>query len=164
MSPANGLSWPPVLVLVLSVSVTIQPPEHRPAARSLAEGAATQLLIGSLADVSVAYAAGKPTTVVHILDFKRDAFPQEPYFSQVRLCGDHSRELAVAVHTNIALVYGLASPSRSTDCLSLISVRPWQDDSKWQTVTFEFNSAKNHRALRRPSSERRSPRSYTPWK
>jgi hypothetical protein len=94
-----------------------------------------RVVIGSVADISVRYENGKPITLIHILEFSTDLFPLlEPNLLQVRLCGVHST-LEAAVHTNIALVYDPASHSRLTGCLSLISNQPWQDGSRWQTVT-----------------------------
>jgi len=85
----------------------------------------------------VDYSRVKPVTLLHILEFSTDRFPQEPDLTQLRLCGDHSPMLALAVHTNISVVYKLASSSRSTGCLSLISVRPWHDGGRWQTIVVD---------------------------
>ncbi|MBZ5667165.1 MAG: hypothetical protein LAO30_21500 [Acidobacteriia bacterium] len=106
-----------------------------------------RVVIGSLADISARYENGKPLTVIHILEFKTDAFPNEPNLLQVRLCGDQSGALGPAVHTNIILAYDLASQSRLTGCLSLISSEPWQDSSKWRTIT--FNPSTTRRSTQR---------------
>jgi hypothetical protein len=106
-----------------------------PELRNYTQVEAKRVVIGSVADVSVRYENGKPITLIHILEFSTDLFPLlEPNLLQVRLCGAHSA-LEAAVHTNIALVYNLESHSRLTGCLSLISNQPWQDSSRWQTVT-----------------------------
>jgi hypothetical protein len=57
--------------------------------------------------------------------------PREPALLQVRLCGDQIGKLEHAVHTNITVIYELASQSRLTGCLNLISSEPWQDSSTW---------------------------------
>jgi hypothetical protein len=82
-------------------------------------------VIGSLADGSVRYENGRPVTLIHILEFRTDVFPGEPKLSELRLCGDNSSILDSAVHTNVVVVYGLASASKLTGCLGLIRVDRW---------------------------------------
>lgn len=96
-----------------------------------------RLVVGALADISANHARGTPVTFLHILEFTSNWTPQEPSLLEVRLCGDYSRDLAGSVHTNISVVYRLASASRSTGCLSLVSVQPWRDYSPWQTIVMD---------------------------
>lgn len=103
---------------------------------------AERTVIGALSDVSAKYDHGRSITVIHILEFETDVFPQEPVLWEVRLCGDQSNILEPSVHTNIAIVYALASTSRLTGCLGLISVDPWQDSSKWQAIHWNPNNVK----------------------
>lgn len=101
-----------------------------------------RVVIGSLADFSAGYDNGTTITVIHILEFRTDVFPGEPTLLPVRLCGDQHRSLGAAVHTNITVIYELASHSRLTGCHNLISSGPWQDGSKWQTVTFNSTNVR----------------------
>ena len=118
--------------------------------QTLARVASAQHIIGSLADVKAARDHGQPITVIHILNFRTDAFPGEPDLLQVRLCGDWSNAFSGVVHTDISLVFDPASPSKSTSCQPFISLDPWQDDSRWQTITPNFMGAK--RSIRRANS------------
>ena len=95
-----------------------------------------RVVIGFLADVSARYENGKPITVIHMLEFSTDLFLQEPTLLELRLCGDQRSTLEAVLHTNITLVYRLASQSRLTGCHDSLSSEPWQDGSKWETVTF----------------------------
>ena len=86
-----------------------------------------------------------------MLEFVTDNFPNEPMLLQIRLCGDHHGAFAPFLHTNIAVTYKQASPSRSTGCLLLISVQSWQDDSPWQTIDFGLITLHTHVAKRNTS-------------
>jgi hypothetical protein len=88
-----------------------------------------------------------PLTVIHILEFSTDALLKEPALLQVRLCGDQSGRLGPAVHTNITLVYDLASKNRLTGCLSLITSEPWQHSITRKTVTFNRHKVNRSRQL-----------------
>ena len=128
-----GSLWLQILAVALSVSSSANLTSHKHELYNRAPINADQVVIGSLADISLRYENGKPLTVIHILEFSRDVFPNEPTLLKVRLCGDQSGTLGAAVHTNIKLVYDLASHSRLTGCLTLISSEPWRDSSRWQT-------------------------------
>jgi hypothetical protein len=95
---------------------------------------ADRTVIGSVADISQRYEGDAPVTFLHILEFATDVFPQEPHLLQVRLCGDLAATLEPYVHTNITLVYKLASPSRVTGCLSLTHIESWQDNDPEQNL------------------------------
>jgi len=97
-----------------------------------------RIIIGSVADVSVSQIHGSLITVIHILDFSTDVLPKEPNLLEVRLCGDQSGGIGPMVHTDVTLVYDPSSQSRLTGCSGLISSEPWQDNSKWQTITVHF--------------------------
>jgi hypothetical protein len=139
--------WPAVLTIAISTLLhsTAIPPRSNP--QALARAGSAQHIIGSLADVKTTRDHGQPLTVLHILDFRTDAFPGEPDLLQVRLCGDWSNAFSGVIHTDISLVFDPASPSKSTDCQPFISLDPWQDDSHWQTITPNFMGAK--RSIRR---------------
>ncbi len=134
--------WFPIFALALSASSAADLTAPKPEPHNLTQVKTERVAIGSVADISSKYENGKPITVVHILEFRTDVFAKEPTLLQVRLCGDQSERLEPAVHTNITLIYDLASQSRPTGCLRLLSAEPWQDSSKWQTVTFTPNTIK----------------------
>jgi hypothetical protein len=100
----------------------------------------SKTIIGSIADVSAVYENEKPVTIIHILDFSTDQGFGEPKLSQVLLCGNQSEK--IEPHTDISLTYNPASPSALTGCLSLLSAEPWQDNSRWQTVTWDKTKVK----------------------
>lgn len=131
----RSLSFP-IFALALSASCFADLAASKPGVPTFTQVKSERVVIGSLADVSARYENGRPITVIHILEFKTDLFPEEPNLLQVRLCGDQNGRLEAVVHTNITLIYELASQSRLTGCLRLISSDPWQDSSPWQTVTF----------------------------
>jgi len=139
--------WLAVLTIALSALLHATAAPSRSNPRPLARVASAQHIIGSLADVKATSDRGQSLTVVHILDFRTDAFPGEPDLLQVRLCGDWSNAFSGVVHTDISLIFDPASPSKSTDCQPFISLDPWQDDSHWQTITPNFMGAK--RSIRR---------------
>ncbi len=139
--------WLAVLTIALSALLHATAAPSRSNPRPLARVASAQHIIGSLADVKTTSDRGQSLTVVHILDFRTDAFPGEPDLLQVRLCGDWSNAFSGIVHTDISLIFDPASPSKSTDCQPFISLDPWQDDSHWQTITPNFMGAK--RSIRR---------------
>ncbi|MGA9507728.1 MAG: hypothetical protein WBV55_03680 [Candidatus Sulfotelmatobacter sp.] len=139
--------WLAVLTIALSALLHATAAPSRSNPRPLARVASAQHIIGSLADVKATSDRGQSLTVVHILDFRTDAFPGEPDLLQVRLCGDWSNAFSGIVHTDISLIFDPASPSKSTDCQPFISLDPWQDDSHWQTITPNFMGAK--RSIRR---------------
>jgi len=128
--------WLAVLVFASSVNSFSKPAASRRGGRAI-DVPATRLVVGALAEVSVDHAHGKAVTFLRILEFTSDWTPQEPTFLQVRLCGDYSRDLGASVHTNISVVYRLASSNRSVGCLSLVSVQPWHDGSHWQTIVID---------------------------
>jgi len=134
--------WLPILTLAFSVSSTGELSSSKPELVTLKHITTERAVIGSVADISSRYENGQPITVVHILEFKTDVFPKDPSLLEVRLCGDQSGGIEPAVHSNILLVYDLASHTRLTGCLSLITTEPWQDSSKWQTVTFSPSKVK----------------------
>jgi len=134
--------WFPIFALALSASSSAELTAPKLELHNLTQVKTERVAIGSVADISPQYENGKPITVVHILEFRIDVFPTEPRLLQVRLCGYLSERLAPAVHTNITLIYDLASQSRLTGCLRLLSAEPWQETSKWQTVTFTPNTIK----------------------
>jgi len=138
--------WLPILTVALSVSSPGEVPSPKPDLLTIKHVMTERAVIGSVAGISARYENGQPITVVDILEFKTDVFPKEPSLLEVRLCGDQSGGLEPAVHTNILLVYDLASHTRLTGCLPLITTEPWQDSSKWQTVT--FNPSKVKRSIR----------------
>jgi hypothetical protein len=132
----------PILALALSVSCPAELAVFTPELHNFTQVKTKRVVIGSVADISIKYENSKPTTVIQILEFSTDVFPNEPSLLQVRLCGDQGGKLEPAVHTNIILVYNLASQSRLTSCLTLISSDSWEDSSKWQTVTFTAKQVK----------------------
>ena len=134
--------WFLILALALSLSSLAELAPTKPELLNFTQVKTERVVIGSVADISVRYENDETITVIHILEFRTDLFTKEPALLQVRLCGDQSGKLEPAVHTNIALAYNLASQSRLTGCLSLISSESWADSSKWQTVTFNSNKAK----------------------
>jgi hypothetical protein len=128
--------WLAILVFASSATSFSKPTAPTPVDRAI-HVPATRLVVGSLADVSVDQADGGPVTFLHVLEFTSNWTAQAPALLGVRLCGDYSRDLAASVHTNISIVYRLASSSRSTGCLSLVRVQPWHDDSPWQTIVID---------------------------
>jgi hypothetical protein len=137
----------PIVALALSVSCFADLAASMPEPLNFTQIQFTQIqtkrvVIGSLADISSGYDHGKSITVIHILELSTDVFPLDPPLLQVCLCGDQGRRLKAAVHTNITLIFELASHSRLTGCLSLISSDPWYDLSKWQTVVFPSTQLK----------------------
>jgi len=93
-----------------------------------------RLLVGAVADISVSYVRGIPVTSMNVLEFTPIWTSEETPTPQVRLCGALHRSLAPFLHKNVRLTYASESPSRSTGCLRLISIEPWHDNSKWQTI------------------------------
>jgi hypothetical protein len=136
------LLWFPILALALSSGAFAELTASKVPLRNLTQINTERVAIGSVADISSKYENGKAITVVRLLEFKTDVFVKEPNLLQVRLCGDQSKRLESVVHTNITLIYDLASQSKLTGCLRLLSAEPWQDSSKWQTVTFNTNTVK----------------------
>ena len=139
--------WFPILVLALGPNSNAGLTAPKPELRTFSHLETNRAVIGSVADASIEYDNGRPITVIHILQFSTDVFPQEPILLQVRLCGNHGHRLEPAVHTNITLVYNSVSHSRLTGCLRLISSKPWEDGSKWHTVTFTPRQMKRSRFL-----------------
>jgi hypothetical protein len=139
--------WFPIFALALSVSSPAERAVPKPELQSFAPVKTERVVIGSLADVSVGFQHGKPITIIHILEFSTDVFLKEPDLLEVRLCGDQGGSLESAVHTNIRVIYNLASRSRLTGCLNLISSEPWQDASHAQTVSFNPNTVKRSMQL-----------------
>jgi len=125
--------WLAILVFASSAGSFSKPTAPMHVDRSI-HVRTSRRVVGALADVSVDQAHGRPVTSLHILEFTSKWTAQEPALLEVRLCGDYSHDLAASVHTDISIVYRLTSPSRSTGCLSLVSVQPWRDDSPWQTI------------------------------
>jgi hypothetical protein len=123
-------------VALLSVAVSAEQTTSKPGIHDFTHVMMNRVVIGSVADVFSNYRHGQPITVVLILEFATDDPLNEPDLLQVRLCGDHG-ELEAVVHTNITLIYTLASQSRLTGCLRLISSEPWQDGSKWHIHDFQ---------------------------
>ena len=123
--------WFPIFALALLANSSAELTAPKPTLHNLTQVKTERVAIGSVADISPQYENGKPITVVHILEFRTDVFPTEPRLLQVRLCGYLSERLEPAVHTNITLIYDLASQSRLTGCLRLLSAEPLQDRSKW---------------------------------
>jgi hypothetical protein len=121
-----------------------------PESNDLTQVNTQRVAVGSVADILSRSENNRPITIVHILEFKTDDFWRKPPLLTVRLCGDHSGTLEPAVHTNIILIYDIASPSRLTGCVRLISSEPWQDNSKWQTVTFTSSTRKRSVRLAQP--------------
>ena len=137
----------PILTLALSLSSSAKLAANKPELHIFTQVKTERVVIGSVADISVRYEDRKPITVIHVLEFSTDLFPREPELLQVRLYGDQGGRLEPALHTNITLVYNLASHTRLTGCLNLISSEPWQDSSKWQTVNFTSNKVKRSMQL-----------------
>jgi hypothetical protein len=129
--------WIPILVVSLSPDSFAKLAGHNPPLRYLPRQKFARTVVGSLAAVSRTYGHGQAITLVHILDFRTDAFPNEPVLLEVRLCGDQTRALEQATHTNLAITYNTASKHRLTGCLELLRSDPWHDDSPWQTITFQ---------------------------
>ena len=122
-----------LLIFTLAFPVSSCPGESaapRRTSLNLKQIRTERVVIGSVADVSPRSENNRLITVVHMLEFRTDVPLKEPTLLQVRLCGDQSTRLEPAVHTDIMLVYELASPSKLTGCLRLISSEPWQDKSK----------------------------------
>ncbi len=109
----------------------------------------TRTVIGSLADISVVTAHGKRVSSVDILVFSSNWTPNAPVPQAVRLCGDYDRELMPLVHTNVSMVYKLASASLSTGCLSLVRIEPWRDQSPWQSIVIDSWPMKSGRVEKR---------------
>jgi len=130
--------WLALLIMAVSAALSATAAPPKAGLRAVSQAGSVRLVIGSLADVAATHEQSQAMTIIHILDFRIDAFPGEPDLLQIRLCGDWSNALAALVHTNIAFVYNQASPSKSTDCLPFISLEPWQDDTLWQTITPGF--------------------------
>ena len=129
-------SWFLILALALAHTFSGEPTASTPHVKDFLQVQTERAVVGAVADVSITYKNNEAITVIYILDFSTDAFPKEPSLLQVRLCGDQSSKLGPAIHTNITLVYNLASQRKLTGCLDLISNRPWRDSSKWQTINF----------------------------
>jgi hypothetical protein len=122
-------------MLALSATCSASLASSRSELRAFSQIKTERVVIGAVADISAQYESGTPITVVHILEFSTDLPPQTPKLLQVRVCGDQRNRLQSALHTNITLVYNLASQTRLTGCFTLISSDPWKDSSRWQTVT-----------------------------
>ncbi len=133
-----------ILALTLSLCSFADLTLSKPDSTSLPHRTTQRVVIGSVADVTAKYENGQPITVIHILEFKTDPFPQEPEYLQVRLCGNQYEKLKPLVHTNISLVYNPISQTRMTGCLPLISTGSWHDDSRWQPVTFTLGLTMTH--------------------
>lgn len=142
--------WVLILAIALSIASVAEFAPYKRAFHDHKPVKTERVVVGSLADISARYENGKPVTVIHILDFSKDVYPNEPTLLQIRLCGDQADTLGQVVHTNISLVYDLASHSALTGCLTLLGAEPWQDGSRWQTVT--FNPPTNVRWSRRAKS------------
>jgi len=136
-----------ILALAMSLSSSAETAASKPELHNFTQVKTERVLIGSVADISARYENGMPLTVIHILEFSTDALLKEPALLQVRLCGDQSGRLGPAVHTNITLVYGLASKNRLTGCLSLITSEPWQHSITRKTVTFNRHKVNRSRQL-----------------
>ena len=122
-----------LLVLTLAFPVTSCPAEPAAPLReshNFTQVKTERVVIGSVADISSRSENNRPITIVHMLEFRTDVALKEPTLLQVRLCGDQRGRLEPAVHTDIVLVYDLASHSKLTGCLHLIKSEPWQDNSK----------------------------------
>ncbi|MGA7561182.1 MAG: hypothetical protein WBV60_10190 [Terriglobales bacterium] len=113
---------------------------HAPAARRV---------VGALADVSVDQVEGRPVTSLHVLEFTSNWTAQETALLEVRLCDDHSRDLAAFVHADISIVYKLSSSSRSTGCQSFVSIQLWHDDTPWQTIVIDSPQVKRSPELQK---------------
>jgi hypothetical protein len=131
--------WFPILALALPVTSSAELSASKPELQHFTQIKTERIVIGSVADVTARYEHNEPITIIHILEFSTDAPPKEPTLLRVLLCGDQSSRLGPVVHTNITLVYNLASHKRLTDCLSLISSEPWQDSINSQVLTFNPN-------------------------
>ena len=92
---------------------------------------------------------GRAVTSLHVLEFTSNWTAQEPTLREVRLCDDHSRDVAAFVHTDISIVYKSSSSSRSIDCRSLVSVQLWYDDSPWQTIVIDSPRMKRNPKLQK---------------
>lgn len=136
--------WYAILALTLSVSSSAEPTHSQRDLTSTAHRTSQRLVIGSVADVAFRYENGQPITVIHILEFKSDPFPQEPKYLQVRLCGNQYDRFKPVVHTDISLVYNPISQTKMTGCLPFISSESWHDNSKWQTITFTLGLTIKH--------------------
>ncbi len=145
----------PIFALALSASSSAELTAPKLDLHNHTQVKTERVTIGSVADISSNYENGKPITVVRILEFRTDVFPREPMLLQVPLCGYLSERLAPAVHTNITLIYDLASQSRLTGCLRLLSAEPWQEPSRWQTVTFAPSTIKRSVELEKQEATRR---------
>jgi len=133
------------LVLTLAFPVTSCPAEPaapRRESHSFTQVKTERVVIGSVADISSRSENNRRITIVHMLEFRTDVFLKEPTLLQVRLCGDQISRLELAVHTDVMLVYDLASHSKLTGCLRLISSEPWQDDSTQRPVTLNPSTVK----------------------
>jgi hypothetical protein len=105
----------------------------------------TRLVVGALAGLSTGSSPRTPVTFLSILEFSPAWSPQEPEPTEVRLCGDFGRELAILVHANVSVVYEAATNSKSIGCHSLVSIKVWQDDSRWQTIQAPGAPTPNYR-------------------
>lgn len=128
-----------LVTIVFALSAT---PLSKPTAPNHVDGVAfshatTRTVIGALSDISSDYAHGRPVTLLQVLEFTPNWTPLEPKLLRVPVCGDYSEDLTFLVHTNIRVVYRLASPSKSTGCLILLNIQPWRDDNRWQTIVFD---------------------------
>ncbi len=92
----------------------------------------TRTVQGAVEEVWVEHHRSKKLTVLLIIDFSTDVWWQPPRPTPLRFCGDRNSVLNNLVHANISITYSPASPSRSTDCLTLIKAEQLQDNSPWE--------------------------------
>lgn len=95
----------------------------------------SKTVIGSIASVDAHFENGKPVTTIRVLEFGKDSGFGEPALTDVRLCGDQSGSLYGV--SNVFLAYNNVSPSALTGCLPLAEAKPWQDNSRWQSITWD---------------------------
>ncbi len=122
-----GTAWLCTLALVLSLNPASDPRTPVPNWQKVETAERTRTVIGSLADMSLRPEPARSITVIHILEFATDDPLREPHLLELRLCGNHSRLFAPAVHTNVSLVFDPTLHHRGWDCLNLKKSEPWND-------------------------------------
>jgi hypothetical protein len=149
--PGTRLRWLLAAVVLIGVPssfstvLPITPNPQRAELPTFSRLTTRRTVIGSMADMATHYAHGRPITIIDILEFKTDSPLQQPHFVDVRFCGDGHAVFEPFVHTDVTLVYDLASRTRLTGCLQLISIDPWQDGTTRQAVI--LNPRKLKRSL-----------------
>jgi hypothetical protein len=126
-------------------SLTMKLEDGRNGRTSAPKIGSNRTVIGSIASVDAHFESGRPVTTIRVLEFSKDYGLGEPTLTDVRLCGDQSGSLYGI--SNVSFVYSLISPSALTGCLPLVSAEPWQDSSRWNSITWDKSKVHGSRDL-----------------